>query len=173
MSESKTYEDENGYLRFKDSHKYVHIWVMRKKINRPLKKGEIVHHVNGNKKDNSDSNLIVLNKEQHYKLHVKPLMDARLESEIEERLTPIIEERLAPIIEERLTLIHEAKFLKTFLISFAWGGAVLLIAGIIISLVLGKVATVPLWTMGMGFLVASLLGVFLQRRNEKNESDES
>lgn len=78
MSESKTYEDENGYLRFKDSNRYVHIWVMRKKLNRHLKKGEIVHHINGNKKDNSDTNLIILNKEQHYKLHTKPLMDARL-----------------------------------------------------------------------------------------------
>ena len=106
-------------------------------------------------------------------MHIKPLMDARLESEIEERLAPIIEERLAPIIEERLTPIHEAKFLKFLLISFAWGGAVLLIAGIIISLVLGRVITVPIWTMGMGFLAASLLGWFLLRRNEKNESDES
>ena len=112
MSESKTYEDENGYLRFKDSHKYVHIWVMRKKLNRPLKKGEIVHHINGNKKDNSDSNLICLTKEQHYQLHIKPLMDARLESEIEERLTPIIEERLAPIIEERLAPRIDTKIAK-------------------------------------------------------------
>jgi len=170
MSESKTYEDENGYLRFKDSHKYVHIWVMRKKLNRPLEKGEIVHHINGNKKDNSDSNLILLNKEQHYQLHIKPLMDARQESEIEERLTPIIEERLAPIIEERLAPIHEAKFLTYLLVSFAWGGAVLLIAGIIISLILEKVATVPIWTMGMAFLVASLFGWFLRRRYESDES---
>ena len=65
MSESNTYEDENGYLRFKDSNKYVHIWVMRKKLDRSLEKGEIIHHINGNRADNRNKNLLICDRKYH------------------------------------------------------------------------------------------------------------
>jgi hypothetical protein len=52
----KTYIDNNGYLRFKDSNKLVHRWITEKNIGRPLHPDEIVHHRDGNKLNNSPNN---------------------------------------------------------------------------------------------------------------------
>jgi hypothetical protein len=69
-NQGKTYIDENGYRRFSDSNKLVHRWVMEKKIGRKLRQGEIVHHINRNKLDNSPENLEVFaNQEEHEKHH--------------------------------------------------------------------------------------------------------
>ncbi|MCL2762446.1 MAG: HNH endonuclease [Treponema sp.] len=68
----KTYIDGSGYRKFKDSGKSVHRWAAEKKLGRKLKNGEIVHHKNRDKLDNSPSNLRVLpNQKEHYKLHKK------------------------------------------------------------------------------------------------------
>jgi len=65
---SKTYVTPNGYRRFKDSGMYVHRWAEEKKLGRKLKKGEVVHHINGNTLDNSQSNLKVYpNQSTHMK----------------------------------------------------------------------------------------------------------
>jgi len=53
----KTYKDESGYIRFKDSKKLVHRWVVEKRIGRKLKTFEEVHHRNRNRSDNRPSNL--------------------------------------------------------------------------------------------------------------------
>ena len=50
---SKVYVDDKGYFRFKDSGKLVHRWVDEKKLGRKLRAGEVVHHINRNKRDNS------------------------------------------------------------------------------------------------------------------------
>ncbi|MFC1988553.1 HNH endonuclease [Chloroflexota bacterium] len=144
MYDSKTYEDDNGYLRFKDSKKLFHRWVMERKIGRPLKKGEIVHHVNGNKQDNTDINLAIITPELHYQLHIAPLMEARKEAEIIERLAPI----------------HEAYYIKLILIGFACLGAVMLITGILLNLITGTIAKTPIWINGLAFLAASVAGWF-------------
>jgi hypothetical protein len=69
-NKSKTYIDENGYRRFSDSNKLVHRYVVEKKIGRKLRQGEIVHHINRNKLDNSPENLEVFaNQEEHEKHH--------------------------------------------------------------------------------------------------------
>ena len=64
----KTYVTKKGYSRFKDSGTYVHRWAAEKKIGRKLKKGEVVHHKNGNSLDNSPDNLKVYrNQSEHIK----------------------------------------------------------------------------------------------------------
>ena len=69
-NQGKTYIDENGYRRFTDSNKLVHRYVVEKKIGRKLRQGEIVHHINRNKLDNSPENLEVFaNQEEHEKHH--------------------------------------------------------------------------------------------------------
>lgn len=72
---AKTYIDENGYRRFSDSDKLVHRWASEKKLGRKLKSGEVVHHKDRNKQNNSLSNLWVFrNQDEHDKVHKK---DAR------------------------------------------------------------------------------------------------
>jgi len=57
--------------KFKDSGIYVHIWIMEKHIGRKLRKGEVVHHLNGNKLDNSYDNLMLFsNQKEHNIWHV-------------------------------------------------------------------------------------------------------
>ena len=57
----KSYEDSRGYLRFKDSDILVHRYLASKKIGRRLRWHEVVHHVDGNKRNNSATNLEVYN----------------------------------------------------------------------------------------------------------------
>ena len=53
---------ENGYAP-------KHRLVMSKKLGRPLGPDEIVHHINGNKRDNRARNLKVMSRSEHYKYH--------------------------------------------------------------------------------------------------------
>ncbi|MCW7490991.1 HNH endonuclease [Leptospira meyeri] len=70
-SNEKTYVDKNGYRRFKDSDIPVHRWVAEKFIrNDKLKEGEVVHHKNRNKLDNTPENLhIFRNQKEHDRVH--------------------------------------------------------------------------------------------------------
>lgn len=54
--------DRNGYV-------FEHIIVAEKKIGRPLKANECVHHINEVKDDNRADNLMVLTKGEHSKYH--------------------------------------------------------------------------------------------------------
>jgi len=72
FSPKKTYVDERGYERFKDTDKPVHRWAAEKKLGRKLKRGEVVHHKNRNKQDNRRSNLWVFSSQaEHDAAHKK------------------------------------------------------------------------------------------------------
>ncbi len=67
---SDTYTDENGYKRYKDSDRLVHRYMAERKIGRRLRDGEVVHHKDRDKQNNSKDNLWVFrNQEEHDKAH--------------------------------------------------------------------------------------------------------
>ena len=66
----KTYIDQKGYRRFINSDKPVHRYLAEKKLGRKLHPGEVVHHINRNKLDNSPDNLEVFkSQEEHDRIH--------------------------------------------------------------------------------------------------------
>lgn len=65
-----TYTDKKGYLRLKANNKPIHRYIAAIKTGRPLKPGEVVHHKNRDKKDNSFDNLQVCkNQKEHDRIH--------------------------------------------------------------------------------------------------------
>jgi hypothetical protein len=144
MDAPETYVDEHGYLRYSDSNYLVHRRVMEKKLGRRLERGEIVHHINGNKLDNTPENLELLTAKEHYKRHVVPLMEERREARIVESLTPRI----------------EAQAVKAILIGFAALGAILLIVGLISG------TRLAMWYLGLIFSLGALAGWLILRRGK-------
>lgn len=60
----------NGYLKFKDTGIYVHRWMMEKKLGRKLRRGEVVHHIDGNKLNNDMNNLMPFpSQKKHHAYH--------------------------------------------------------------------------------------------------------
>ena len=53
----------------KDGHRLEHVLKAEKALGRRLKKGEVVHHINGDKHDNRNDNLIVCTRSYHQWLH--------------------------------------------------------------------------------------------------------
>ena len=62
--------NRKGYKKFANSGISVHRYVAERKLGRKLRPGEVVHHINRNKKDNRRSNLWVFSsQEAHDKTH--------------------------------------------------------------------------------------------------------
>lgn len=144
MSTAQTYVDKYGYLRYCDSDYLVHKRTMEKRIGRLLVKGEIIHHVNGNKLDNRAENLQLLTRKEHFKLHVVPVLEERREAKISEQLTPVI----------------CSKVITAFCLGIALFGAIIFIGGIIIP---GKI---DLWVLGLLFLITGLSSLYFLWRNK-------
>lgn len=60
-----------GHPRATKGGQYVfeHILVMEKKIGRYVQPGEVVHHINHNRKDNRIENLQLMTASEHSRLH--------------------------------------------------------------------------------------------------------
>lgn len=68
----------NNYVKFHQRH--MHRVVAEQMLGRPLEKGEIVHHKDGNKWNNDPSNLEVMSQSMHMKIHLHPhLLENRAE----------------------------------------------------------------------------------------------
>lgn len=62
----RIFSSRNGYKTFSNSGKYVHRHVASRKLGRPIRSGEVVHHLNRNKSDNRRSNLYVFKSQQYH-----------------------------------------------------------------------------------------------------------
>ena len=76
----KSYTTKEGYKQHynpsspdarKNGFSPVHRDAARKKYKRDIKPNEVVHHRDGNKKNNSWNNLQIMTRSQHYKHHKK------------------------------------------------------------------------------------------------------
>ena len=75
--------DKNGYVLLRVGlgvRKKEHAHIAEKVLGRPLKKGEVVHHINGDPADNRHSNLLICSTSYHTWLHWKMTQKQREET---------------------------------------------------------------------------------------------
>lgn len=75
--QKKTASEGKAYTKTKGRH--THRRVAEKKLGRPLEKGEIVHHKDGDKLNNSPDNLEVMTQSDHVREHIDDMLKKRRE----------------------------------------------------------------------------------------------
>ena|SRR6188768_1853750 len=77
-------ENHDGYIMiYEPTHKNArkdgwireHRWIMSEILGRPLTKKEVVHHINGFKKDNRIENLELLDKKSHDRINYRDMKE--------------------------------------------------------------------------------------------------
>ena len=63
------YYDKKGYPRWRNSKRLVHRTVAANKVGGRIFKGMVVHHRDENKKNFRKSNLVIMTRSAHSKLH--------------------------------------------------------------------------------------------------------
>ena len=64
--------DGRSYVKLNGRH--MHRIIAEQKIGRPLVSGEVVHHKDGNKRNNSPENLTVTTQSEHIRIHLPEMM---------------------------------------------------------------------------------------------------
>ena len=65
------YKDKKGYPRYKKTNKLVHRVVAGNKVGGKIGQGRVVHHIDEDKSNFRKSNLKVMSRSAHSKLHAK------------------------------------------------------------------------------------------------------
>lgn len=74
-----------GYFKIRTDKKIYrlqHRYIIENSLGRSISRGEVVHHINGDKKDNRLENLMLMSNSEHSRLHAKMRRDIKKENKI-------------------------------------------------------------------------------------------